>query len=134
MTITYAMNKPISASELVELFTNSGINRSIDNLERIQTMIDNADEIISAWEDDKLVGVLRALTDYSYSCYISELAVHKQFQRLGIGKNLMDLLIEKLGDKEIKYMLTSSNAAIGFYKNCGFEQDERAFVIRRKVN
>lgn len=36
-----------------------------------------------------------------------------------------------LGQGEIKYMLTSSNAAIDFYKRCGFEKDERAFVIRR---
>ncbi|MNC24204.1 putative N-acetyltransferase YvbK [compost metagenome] len=132
MTINFAMNEPISASELADLFTNSGINRSINDLERIQRMIDNADELISAWENDKLIGIIRALTDYSYSCYISELAVHKNYQRQGIGKRLVETLIEKLGQEEIKYMLTSSNTAIDFYKRCGFEKDDRAFVIRRR--
>jgi len=134
MTIKFAINEPLSASELAELFTNSGINRSIHDLKRIQKMIDNSDELISAWENEKLVGIIRALTDYSYSCYISELAVHKSYQRHGIGKRLVDILIEKLGQEEIKYMLTSSYAAIEFYKRCGFEKDERALVIRRKNN
>lgn len=44
---------------------------------RLQRMIDNADIMISAWDRDKLVGIARALTDFSYCCYLSDLAADK---------------------------------------------------------
>lgn len=134
MTIEYAVNEPITAVELAELFRASGINRSVHHLDRIQRMIDHADEFLSARDNGHLIGVLRAITDYSYCCHISEVAVHRDYQRLGIGTKLLDLLIGKLGNEEIKYMLTSSAKAFDFYKEYGFEQAENAFVIKRQAN
>jgi len=49
-------------------------------------MIDHADLTITAWDGSKLVGIARAITDYSYCCYLSDLAVDRAYQNLGIGK------------------------------------------------
>ncbi|MGV7643129.1 GNAT family N-acetyltransferase, partial [Mycobacterium kansasii] len=75
----------------------SEIRRPVGDSDRIQRMIDHADEIITVREGSKLVGFLRAITDYSYSCYISDIAVDAEYQGLGIGKELIRTLRDKLG-------------------------------------
>jgi ribosomal protein S18 acetylase RimI-like enzyme len=94
----------------------------------------NRDYIITARDGENLVGFLRAITDYSYCCYISDIAVDKEYQGLGIGKELIRILRDKLGDEEIQYILTSAPKAVGFYERMGFERADKAFVIKRRKN
>jgi ribosomal protein S18 acetylase RimI-like enzyme len=84
--IEYKINESVRSEVVSELFEKSGIRRPVGDFNRIQRMIDNADEIITAWDTSKLVGIIRAVTDYSYCCYISDLAVDKDYQGYGIGK------------------------------------------------
>ena len=132
--ITYVPNELLDAQEVSDLFYRSGIRRPIGDLERIQRMLVHADEIVSARDNGKLVGIIRAITDYSYSCYISDLAVDKSCQGDGIGKELVNQLIHKLGNEEIQYVLTSAPDAVGFYENIGFERADKAFVLKRLKN
>ena len=67
MVITYKVNTKPEPHQLAELFQSSGIRRPSDDLNRIRKMIDNANLLITAWDGEKLVGVARALTDFSYS-------------------------------------------------------------------
>lgn len=129
--ISYTDNKVPQAAEVAELFRLSGIKRPHEDLDRIQRMIDNADLIVSAWDGDKLIGIARALTDYSYCCYLSDLAVDKSYQKQGIGKELVRKLQDVLGE-ETSLVLLSAPGAVDFYPRIGFEKSERAFVIARK--
>lgn len=97
MTIEYRINAPLRAEEVADVFRSSGIKRPVDDLARIQVMIDQADLNLSAWDGDTLVGIARAITDFSYCCYLSDLAVRKEYQKQGIGKALLRLLREHLG-------------------------------------
>jgi ribosomal protein S18 acetylase RimI-like enzyme len=132
--LDFKTNESCNVKEVEEVFNKSGIRRPVGDNDRIQRMIDNADEIITARDGDRLVGFLRAITDYSYCCYISDLAVDKDYQGLGIGKELIRILRYKLGEEEIQYILTSAPKAVGFYEKIGFERAEKAFVIKRKKN
>jgi ribosomal protein S18 acetylase RimI-like enzyme len=132
--ITYISNELLDAQEVSDLFYRSGIRRPIGDLERIQRMLVHADEMVSARDNGKLVGLIRAITDYSYSCYISDLAVDKSCQGNGIGKELINQLIYKLGNEEIQYVLTSAPNASGFYEHIGFERADKAFVLKRLKN
>lgn len=67
------------------------------------------------WGAEKLIGGLRALTDYSYCCYISDLAVRKHYQKQGIGHKPLAYL-EKILGNEVSYVLISAFDAIGFMK------------------
>jgi len=69
--VIYKINSQISAEDVSKLFKVSGIIRPSDDLNRIQGMIDNADITITAWEQEKMIGIARAITDYSYCCYLS---------------------------------------------------------------
>jgi ribosomal protein S18 acetylase RimI-like enzyme len=117
-----------------DVFIKSGIRRPVGDKARIQRMLDHANEIITARDGENLVGFLRAITDYSYCCYISDIEVDKEYQGLGIGKELIRLLRVKLGDEEIQYILTSAPKAEGFYQKTGFEKADKAYIIKRKRN
>jgi ribosomal protein S18 acetylase RimI-like enzyme len=134
MNIQYFTDRRIEASQMAEVFSESGIRRPVDDLDRIERMLANADELVTAWHGERLVGLLRAITDYSYCCYISDLAVSGQYQAQGIGKRLIDLLQQKLGNEEVQYILLSAPKAVGFYEKLGLERADKAFIKRRERN
>ncbi|MEZ2719063.1 GNAT family N-acetyltransferase [Niallia circulans] len=129
--ISYKVNESIKAEELSEVFKTSGIKRPSDDLNRLQQMIDNSNVLITAWYNNQLIGVTRAITDYCYCCYLSDLAVNKNYQNRGIGKELVRLLKEHNGD-EVALLLLSSPIAMEYYPKIGFEKIENGFKIPRK--
>jgi ribosomal protein S18 acetylase RimI-like enzyme len=129
--IRYQNNKELTAEDLSKVFESSGIKRPFQDLDRLQKMIEHADIIISAWNGEELVGVARAVTDYSYCCYLSDLAVSKQYQKLGIGKQLVERLREVLG-AEVSLVLLSAPSAMEYYPRIGFTQTDKGFVIARE--
>lgn len=124
--ITYCRGRRISAAALAELFRRSGLRRPVDDLPRIQAMIDHCNELLTAWSGEQLVGVARALTDYRYCCYLSDLAVDPDFQRRGIGRRLIKLL-EELLEGEAILLLLSAPEAREYYPHIGFERVENAW-------
>ncbi|XEC97595.1 GNAT family N-acetyltransferase [Paenibacillus tarimensis] len=120
----------IRAQDLSRLFGNSGIKRPYQDLDRLAKMIENADIILTAWDGERMVGIARAITDYCYCCYLSDLAVDRDYQKLGIGKTLVDLLRQKIGD-EVSLVLISAPSAMEYYPQIGFQPTDKAFVIPR---
>jgi ribosomal protein S18 acetylase RimI-like enzyme len=131
MEIIYEFVEKLSASEVADVFKKSGITRPVDDLERIQRMINHADIIVTARKNGQLVGIARAITDYSYCCYLSDLAVDAEYQRLGIGKELIRIIQEKIGE-EVSLVLIAAQNAIEYYPRVGFDKLDNAFSIRRK--
>lgn len=129
--IEYKLNTKITAEELSRLFKASGIKRPVDDLPRLAKMITNADLTFTAWDGEKLVGVARAITDFSYCCYLSDLAVDRDYQKHGIGKKLVNLLQEQIGE-EVMLLLLSSPIAMEYYPRIGFDQVDNGFIIKRK--
>lgn len=128
--ITYTDNKSQAASDVAQVFERSGIKRPYEDHERIQRMIAHADVLIAAWDEGQMVGVARAITDYSYCCYLSDLAVDRAYQKHGIGKELVERVQLEVGE-ECSVVLISAPGAVDFYPRIGFEKSERAFVIAR---
>lgn len=129
--ITYKVNDELDAVELAEVFKLSGITRPVEDLPRLQKMIEHADIIITAREEGKVVGVARAITDYHYCCYLSDLAISRDYQGKGIGKKLVSLLKEELGEK-VSLILLASEEAMEYYPKIGFESIDNGFKIGRK--
>ncbi|MNH92189.1 Acetyltransferase (GNAT) family protein [compost metagenome] len=130
MAIEYKINMQLRSEDVSTVFKSSGIKRPWDDLERIQRMIENADVNISAWDGERLVGIARAITDFSYCCYLSDLAVNKEYQNKGIGTELVRHLQEHLGE-EVSLLLLSAPTAMEYYPRIGFEKTEKAFLIPR---
>ncbi|WP_336120766.1 GNAT family N-acetyltransferase [Paenibacillus polysaccharolyticus] len=131
MVLEFKVNEEVKPEQMAEVFKLSGIKRPYEDLERMKKMIDQADIIISCWEGDRIVGLARAITDYSYCCYLSDLAVIKDFQRKNIGKDLVQHLQKVLGDG-VSIVLLSSEQALSFYPQIGFELVNNGFRMSRK--
>jgi GNAT superfamily N-acetyltransferase len=128
--IEYRHNFPLDPSDVAGVFDASGIVRPTADLPRIARMLAGADLVLSAWDGDRLIGVCRALTDYSYCCYVSDLAVDAEYQRQGVGKRLLDKLRGVLGD-EVSLVLLSAAGAMAYYPRIGMSRADNAFVIKR---
>ncbi len=91
--IKYQIENNISPNEFKELLIKStlGERRPVDDFERIKAMVENANLIITARDELKLVGVARSVTDFVYCTYLSDLAVDDEYQKQGIGKELIRL-------------------------------------------
>lgn len=129
--ITYKTNIPLDVAQIAATFIASGIRRPADDLSRISAMFQHADIVISAWDADKLIGLCRALTDYSYCCYLSDLAVDREYQRKGVGEKMVEILQNDLGS-QVSIILLASNEAMDYYPRLGFLPATNAYVIKRQ--
>lgn len=129
--IEYRHNFPLDPVDVVRVFDASGITRPTSDLPRIARMFAAPSLVISAWQQGRLVGLSRSLTDYAYCCYLSDLAVDKQLQGQGVGKELIRRTQAVIGE-EVSLILLSAPNAMSYYPAVGFQRAENAFVIRRK--
>jgi ribosomal protein S18 acetylase RimI-like enzyme len=131
--IQYRSDREITAEEFIDLLKRStlGERRPIEQPERIQRMLDHANLLVTAWDGMKLVGVSRAVTDFSFCCYLSDLAVDERYQRRGIGKKLVDKTQEVAGE-EAMLILLSAPAAMDYYPKIGMKKSDRCFILDRK--
>lgn len=130
MEIEYRHNFPLNPADVARVFDAAGLKRPTDNIPRIARMFAASNLVISAWESGVLVGVCRALTDYSYCCYLSDLAVDRAYQKRGIGKALVRHVQDVIGD-EVSLVLLSASDALSYYPSVGFCRAENAFLIKR---
>ena len=131
MNITYRNNKDVKLEDVIRVFRNSGITRPTDQPKRIQDMIRYSDILLTAWLGDRMIGVARALTDWSFCCYLSDLAVDKDVQKSGIGRELIARVREEIGEG-VSLILLAAPSAMEYYPKVGFEKIENGFVINRK--
>ena len=128
--IDYRRDVPLRTEDIVRVFQASGIRRPIDDAARIGRMFAQSNLVLSAWEGERLVGVCRALTDFSYCCYLSDLAVDRACQHQGIGRELVERTRTLLGEK-VSIILLSAPEALDFYPRLGFEPLTNGFIVRR---
>lgn len=129
-SIEFKVGMVPKTSEIIEVYNSSGIKRPTKDSERIAKMYANSNLIISAWLNDELIGISRSLTDFCYACYLSDLAVKKEYQKEGIGKRLIELTKKEIG-KETALILLSAPIAMEYYPKIGFENIDNGFIIRR---
>lgn len=130
MDIDYSFDKKPNADQIIELYENAGLPRPTNDKERIRKMFDNSNLIITAWHNDLLVGVARSITDWVWSCYLSDLAVRDKYKKEGIGRQLINLTKEKVGEQSM-VLLLSVPTAMDYYPKVGFEKQESSFIINR---
>lgn len=123
-------DEEITVAEFISVFDNSGIKRPTYDQKRMEHMLNNANILYTAWDNAKLVGVLRGVSDMSYCTFVSDLAVLKSYQNQGVGGKLLAALRNTQGES-ISTVLISAPEATKFYPKVGFEQVEHAFKQQR---
>lgn len=131
MEIIYKIGVLPTADQVIELYENAGLPRPTDDKERIGKMYENSNLVITAWHNDALVGACRSITDWVWSCYLADLAVNSNYKQSGIGKKLIDLTKEQVGEQTM-ILLLSVPTAMEYYPKVGFSKEDRSFAIPRK--
>ena len=130
--IEYRDNATITAEQAIDLYKRStlGERRPIHNVQTFDAMIQNANLTITAWDGKILVGISRSLTDFAYVAYLADLAVDQQYQRSGIGKQLIEETKVRLGP-ECMIVLLAAPKANEYYEHIGFEHNPRAWTLKK---
>ena len=130
MKINYQTDLTPDSSAIIDVYRSSGIKRPVDDLPRIEKMYANSNLIVTAWEENQLVAISRAITDFYNCCYLSDLAVRKEYQKMGIGTELIALTKEHIGT-QVALILLSSPAAMDYYPKAGFDKIDNGYMIKR---
>jgi ribosomal protein S18 acetylase RimI-like enzyme len=128
--ITYKIEPNISPNEFNDLLIKStlGERRLVDDFERITAMVKNANLIISARDNSKLVGVARSITDFVYCTYLSDLAVDDEYQKMGIGKELIRLTKKETPNATL--ILLAAPKAVVYYPHIGMIKHDACFLLK----
>lgn len=132
--IIYASDRKITADEFIDVLQRStlGERRPVHDKGRIEKMLAHGNVLVTAWHDNLLVGVSRALTDFSYCCYLSDLAVDQAYQHKGIGKELIRVTHEVAGKDQTTLLLLAAPLAKDYYPKIGMDRFIDSFIIKRK--
>lgn len=130
MEISYHDDRRISPQQLAQVFSRSGIRRPVEDLPRLAAMLEHGNLLVTAWDGEHLVGVARALTDFSYCTYLSDLAVDKEYQQSGIGRELIRRVRTAIGEQSMLLLLAAPEA-MAYYPKLGFEAVGNGWIIRR---
>lgn len=127
--IQYQREEKISVEEFREVLVNStlGERRPIDTPERLAQMLKHGNLIITARLNEKLIGISRALSDFAFCTYLSDLAVDEKYQKMGIGKELIRLT--KLAAPQAKLILLAAPQAVNYYPKIGMDKWEQCYVL-----
>ena len=133
MPIAYSLEPDLSAEEFraVLIASTLGERRPVDDLGRLDRMLRKADLVVTARDGKRLVGISRAITDFSYCCYLSDLAVDVTYQRQGIGKQLIEETHKSAGELAT-LILVAAPAAESYYPRIGMQQRPSCWTLPKK--
>jgi len=128
--IRYRSGNDLDLDALIDLYRAStlGARRPVEDRERMSAMVRHANLIVTAWDGELLVGVSRALSDFSFVTYLSDLAVRESHQKQGIGKELIRRT-QALAGKHAKLILLAAPAAEQYYPHIGFTHHPQAWML-----
>lgn len=134
--VLYDAEPSLDAAEFRRVLVESGLGatRPVDDRPRLDAMLSGANLIVTArldQPDRRLVGVARCVTDFSWCCYLMELAVSRSAQKLGIGKGLLDETRRQIGPS-VSLILASMPDVVGFYERAGMARLPDAFWYKRE--
>lgn len=124
MEITYKNINDFKQSDLQELFLS--VEWSSGHYpEKLVIAMKNFETVYTAWDKDKLVGLICAMDDSVMTAYIHYLLVNPDYQDMGIGKKLVEKMKDRYKDY-LRIVIVAYNEEIGFYESCGFEKADGA--------
>ncbi len=132
--IAYKLEPNLLPEEFIDCLVRSTLaeRRPVDHRQTIEGMLKNADVIFTArTSDGLLVGVSRAITDFHYCTYLSDLAVDQAFQGQGIGRELIERTHEAAGRGTL-LLLLSAPAAESYYPHIGMTAHRSAWYLPRR--
>lgn len=122
MNIVYKDTHDFSSGQLEDLFLS--VEWSSGHYpDKLVTAMKNFETVFSAWDGDRLVGMICAMDDGIMTAYVHYLLVNPDYQERHIGRELVRMAKEKYSDY-LRIVVVAYNAEQTFYKNCGFRKSD----------
>lgn len=120
----------LTPARIATLYRRAPLVRPVYSAERIWHMYETSTHVFSAWQNDHLVGIARVLSDGVLQSYLCDLAVEPDVQRSGVGKALLNRILESCRGTEL--ILRDSTLSASFYEHLGFARVDNAWRIHIK--
>ena len=121
--------RPATAA-IIELLRAAPLVRPLDDPARIERMYAASNLVLTAWQGERLVGILRGWTDGAFDGYICDLAIHPDVQRQGVGLRLLELV--RAEKPQVQFVLRASQIAKEYYEHIGWQRIENGWFWPRQ--
>lgn len=128
--IKYNIDKKVDYNKLIVLFNQVGWKDKTEDINRLKSMVENSQIVVTAWDKEKMVGFARCTTDYVFNGQINNVVVDSEYRGKGIGRVLINTIVDS--NKQVTYMLRGDINNEKFYKSLGFENSPICLVYKRK--
>lgn len=128
--ITYRDDVRPAIATIVALYRAAPLERPVDDPARIGRMYAAANLVLTAWDGDRLVGILRGWSDDGFLGYIADLAIAPEYQRAGIGRELLRRAVAT--SPEVTFILNAAPIAADYYRHLGWQKIENGWIWRRE--
>ena len=95
--IVIKQDNSLTLDDTIDVYMRSSLTRPTDDSTRIETMLKNINFTVVARKQTKIIGVVQAMTDFSFSCFISTVCVDDNYRNHGIGSRMIDVVFDKVG-------------------------------------
>lgn len=112
-----------SPEQLATLYTSVGWTSYTDQPEQLQRAVAGSSLVITAWEEENLLGLARVISDGETIAYLQDILVHAGHQRRGIGRELFIRAVTPFAHVRQKVLLTDDEPGQrAFYESLGFTE------------
>ena len=128
--MTFTLERAVTLPEFRDVLIRSTLSerRPVGDDACLLGMLAHADVLATCWIEGRLIGIARSVTDFHYCCYLSDLAVDREFQHQGIGSRLIALTQSRL-QPACKLILLAAPSAAAFYEHIGFDHHASAWLL-----
>lgn len=128
--INYKENYQIDKSDLEKLYSSVGWAAYTKNLDVLKKAISHSLHVISAWDEDELVGLIRVIGDGFTIIYIQDILVHPDYQDKKIGTELMTKILDNYPEVRQKVLLTEEAPDVRrFYEKFSFSSCDKGGAV-----
>ena len=123
--VYYKTNSHIPVKQLIDLYASVGWSNYTNRPQQLEQAFHQSLFVMAAYDEDKLVGLIRVVGDGLTIVFIQDLLVYPQYQRQGIGRGLLQQMLERFKDVyQIQLATEQSDKNLTFYQELGFRRQE----------
>ncbi|HTI49552.1 MAG TPA: GNAT family N-acetyltransferase [Planctomycetaceae bacterium] len=128
---TYRTDTVPPLDAIIALYRAAPLNRPVDDPDRIARMYASSNIVYTAWDGERLAGILRGWTDGGFDGYVNDLAVDPDYQKQGIGRELLRRVVAS--NREVQFVLRASKIARDYYQHVGWQAIENGWFVPRAL-
>ena len=130
MTINFKGNKNINVDQLEKLYNDVEWFAYTNDLPLLQQALSQSLDVLSAWDGDELVGLVRIIGDGLTIIYVQDILVLNTYQNQGIATELMKQILNKYSHVRQKVLLTEEAPDVRhFYEKNGFQSCDKGSLV-----